>query len=209
MFDLGEREDAVALAGEALELARRGSGPWDIAFVLTSAYGYVHQASGALDEAERAYLEADRLWSDPSDEWGRSLTHNSVAVIAWRRGDLARAEEYARAALDFGRCAGDRWFASRTLQVLGYVTEERADYENATRLFAASDALRSEVGARLMPFEVREWSRAIDSARQSLGDAAFDAVWNSAASLDFDERHRLRAATAARERSPTAGQPAA
>ncbi|HEX2166857.1 MAG TPA: AAA family ATPase, partial [Longimicrobiales bacterium] len=160
-FDLGDRDVALELVQNGLTLARQGSTSWELAFALTSACGYVRQASGALDDAEAAYVEADGLWSDPADEWGRSLTHNSIAVLAWRRGDLERAESFARDALCFVRMSGDRWFGSRTLQVLGYLAVEKGDCETATRLLACSDALRCEAGARLMPFEVREWSRAL------------------------------------------------
>jgi predicted ATPase/DNA-binding SARP family transcriptional activator len=186
MFDLGDRALALELVQEGVALTRRDAAPWDIAFALTSAYGYVHQAAGACDDAEQAYSEADQLWSEPADDWGRALTHNSIAVLSWRRGDLVRAAAYARAALGFVRGADDHWFASRTLQVLGYVALEHGDCETATRLLAGSEALREEVGARLMPFEVREWSRALEEARAALGPAAFDALWSSGVATDFD-----------------------
>ncbi|HSK20799.1 MAG TPA: BTAD domain-containing putative transcriptional regulator [Longimicrobiales bacterium] len=186
LFDLGDRDEAMALAQEGLALARQGSAPWDVAFALTAAYGYVHQAGGSLDEAEQAHMEADGLWSDPADDWGRSLTHNSIAVISWRRGDLERAQAYARDALGFVHCSGDRWFASRSLQVLGYIAVAQSDLETATRLLAGSESLRCEVGARLMPFEVREWSRALEEARHGLGDTGFEAAWNEGVTLDFD-----------------------
>src|SRR5690606_15112425 len=142
VFDLGDRDEAIALVQEGLALARQGSTPWDVAFALTAAYGYVHQAGGSLDEAEQAHLEADGLWSDPADDWGRSLTHNSIAIIAWRRGDLERAQAYARAALGYVHCSGDRWFASRSLQVLGYIAVAQGDFRTATRLLAGSESLR-------------------------------------------------------------------
>src|SRR5690606_12635429 len=52
---------------------------------------------------------------------------------------------------------------------------------------AASDALRCEVGARLMPFEVPEWTRAIEQVRQTLGEDVFDAEWAAATSIGFDD----------------------
>src|SRR5690606_22996627 len=152
--DLGEREEALALVEQGMALVREGCTPWDTAVALTTAYGYVHHAGGAWDEAERAYLEADALWSEPADDWGRSLTRNSLAVVAWRRGDIAGARKHAREALELLRVVGDRWFASRTLQVLGYINVQRGEYETGATLLAASEAQRSDVGARLMPFEV-------------------------------------------------------
>jgi DNA-binding SARP family transcriptional activator len=185
-YDLGQRDEALTLVREGSALARDGCTSWDLAVILTTAFGYVHHASGLWDAAEQAYLEADGLWSDPPDDWGRSLTRNSLAVIAWRRGDLDRAQAWARDALGLLRGAGDRWFASRTLQVLGYMHAERGDVVLGTKLLAASEAMRGEVGARLMAFEVPEWNRAVEHVRSQLGGAAFTAVWREGAALDFE-----------------------
>jgi predicted ATPase/DNA-binding SARP family transcriptional activator len=185
-FDLGDRAAALELARQGLPLVREGCSSWDLALVLTSAYGYVHHAGGFYDEAERAYLEADALWLEHGDEWGRSLALNSLAVVAWRRGDIARAESYARTSLELLRGVGDRWFASRTLLVLGYIAERQTQFEHAVRLLGASDALRSEVGARLMPFEVPEWNRTVDTLRAQLGEHAFGTAWDDGCALDFD-----------------------
>lgn len=185
-LDLGQREEALALVHEGLPLVRRGSSSWDLAVILTTAHGYVHQAAGALDVAEAAYQEADALWGEPLDEWGRSLTRNSLAVISWRRGDLEQAQSYARDAMALLRGAGDRWFASRALQVLGYMTTGRGDPVLALKLLAASDALRGEVGARLMAFEVPEWNRSLDQLRGQLGAEAFAAAWQEGTRLDFE-----------------------
>jgi predicted ATPase/DNA-binding SARP family transcriptional activator len=184
--DLGQREEALMLVRDGVLLARDGCTSWDLAIILTTAFGYVHHASGLWDTAEQAYLEADALWSDPADDWGRSLTRNSLAVISWRRGDIERAEAWARDALGLLRDAGDRWFASRTLQVLGYMNGQRGEFVLGTKLLAASEAMRGEVGARLMAFEAPEWNRAVEQLRSQLGDAAFAAAWREGASLDFE-----------------------
>jgi predicted ATPase/DNA-binding SARP family transcriptional activator len=185
LLDLGERDTALAAVCEGLPLVRATASPWDLAMALASSYGYVHHAGGLLADAEAAYLEADALWSTPLDEWGRSLACNSVAVIAWRRGDLDRAEAYARDSLRFSCAVADRWFASRTMQVLGYVALERGLLPHAVRLLASSESLRAEVGARLMPFEVPEWLRATERARATLG-SDYDGAWHAGAASDFD-----------------------
>ncbi|HEX6134445.1 MAG TPA: BTAD domain-containing putative transcriptional regulator [Longimicrobiales bacterium] len=186
LVDLGERSEALELVREGIDRVRAGCSQWDTAIALTSAYGYVHHAIGDRAEAERAYQEADTLWSDPADEWGRSLARNSLAVLAWRRGDVEQARSYSRDSLELLRSVRDRWFASRALQVLGYITLEHGGAARAARLLGASEALRGEVGARLMPFEVPEWSRAIEQLRTTLGSDEFDEVWSSVASIGFD-----------------------
>jgi predicted ATPase/DNA-binding SARP family transcriptional activator len=185
LLDLGERETALAAVCEGLPLVRATASPWDLAMALVSSYGYVHHAGGLLADAEEAYMEADALWSAPLDEWGRSLACNSVAVIAWRRGDLDRAEAFARDSLRFSRAVADRWFASRTLQVLGYIALERGLLPHAVRLLASSEALRAEVGARLMAFEVPEWIRATERVRATLG-SGYDEAWHAGVACGFD-----------------------
>jgi predicted ATPase/DNA-binding SARP family transcriptional activator len=209
--DLGQRDEALALVREGLALARQGASRWDLAVILTTAYGYVHHATGAWDEAERAYLEADALWSDPPDDWGRSLTRNSTAVVSWRRGDIDRAQAFARDALGFLRVAGDRWFASRTLQVMGYMSAQRGAARLAARLMAASESMRAEVGARLMSFEVPEWNRVIEHLRTRLGEDQFTAAWTEGAALDFDRATDLALSecTTAEVATPALDAPAA
>ena len=184
--DLGDRDAAVELARTGLPLARQGLAPWDLAVVLTSSYGYVHHSVGQWEQAQEAYLEADALWSEPADDWGRSLARNSLAVATWRRGDAKRAAEYARDALALVRTVGDRWFAARTLQVLGYLALQDGCADRAARLFAASETMRNEVGARLMSFEAPEWAKANDAARAMLGDDEYQRAWNAGTNVDFD-----------------------
>lgn len=184
LADGGHRAAALDAVREGMPLVRQCASPWDIAMSLTGSYGYVHHVNGLMDEAERAYEEADALWSEPLDEWGRSLALNSLAILAWRRGDLGRAASCARDSLRMVRNVRDRWFASRTLQVLGYIALHAGETPRATNLLAASESLRREVGARLLPFEVREWDRATAALRDALGND-FDAEWR-AGLLDFD-----------------------
>jgi predicted ATPase/DNA-binding SARP family transcriptional activator len=184
--DLGDRDAALELARTGLPLARQGLAPWDLAVVLTSSYGYVHHSAGLFEQAEQAYLEADALWSEPADDWGRSLARNSLGVVAWRMGDAKRAAEYACEALALLRTVGDRWFAARTLQVLGYLAVQNGRAERATRLFAASEAMRNEVGARLMPFEAPEWTKANDAVRAMLGETDYQRAWNEGGRVDFN-----------------------
>jgi DNA-binding SARP family transcriptional activator len=206
--DLGDRERALELARTGLPLARQGLAPWDLAVVLTSSYGYVHHCLGQWDHAEQAYLEADALWSEPADDWGRSLARNSLAVATWRRGDPQRAADYARDALALLRTVGDRWFAARTLRVLGYLALQDHRADRATRLFAASETMRNEVGARLMPFEVPEWTKAMDAARALLGDAAYERAWKEGGNVDFDAAIDLAVVDDATTGAPPAVAPA-
>lgn len=183
--DLGDVDSARALATEGLALARQHCAPWDVAASAT-ALGYVMQVTGDMDAAEEAYREADAIWSDPPDHWSRSLSRNSLAVLSWRRGRPDAAEAYARDSLAGVREIGDRWFAARTLLVLGFLALQRGDLRRAVAMMGASESMRREVGARLMPFEAPHWEQALNALRAALGPA-FDAAWHEATALVFAE----------------------
>jgi tetratricopeptide (TPR) repeat protein len=51
---------------------------------------------GQLDEAQAALEEARALYEEAGAAWTLGRTHNALAWIAWRKGDLARAERLFR-----------------------------------------------------------------------------------------------------------------
>ena len=58
--------------------------------------------------------------------------------------------------------------------------------EQAARLFAAADTLRSAIHVPLPPPERPEYDRAVAVVRTILGDAAFEAAWRDGAVLPLE-----------------------
>ncbi len=60
--------------------------------------------------------------------------------------------------------------------------------ERATRLFAASDCLRREIGSRLMSLRNRMMiEQAINSARERHGEAAWPTAWHAGQAMAMDQ----------------------
>ena len=74
-------EESGSLTSRAAALGSRGR--------LLSIRGRLDDAQAALEEARALYEEAGAAWT-----LGR--THNALGWIAWRKGDLARAERFFR-----------------------------------------------------------------------------------------------------------------
>jgi predicted ATPase/DNA-binding SARP family transcriptional activator len=185
ILDPADPSAALRLVNEGMLLVRRECSNWDLALVLTMSLGYVSHAAGRWDEAELAYEEAEALWSEPRDDWGRSFALNSLAAITWRRGQLDEADRIARESLALLPSVGDRWFASRTLLLMGYIALARGDNAHAATLLGAAEALRREVGARLMVFEQPEHERVLAVLQERLGPDAFEHAWSEGLRMHF------------------------
>ena len=57
---------------------------------------YALERLGRYDEAQAALEEARALYEEAGAAWTLGRTHNALAWIAWRKGDLARAERLFR-----------------------------------------------------------------------------------------------------------------
>lgn len=186
IVDPAQPEAALRLANEGVLMVRRAASPWDLALVLTTSVGYVHHTAGRWDEAALAYEEAEALWSEPRDDWGRSFALNSLAAVQWRRGQLDEAERTAKASLELLIPLHDHWFASRCILLLGFLALARGENALTAKLLGAAEALRREVGAHLLLFERPEHDRVCDVARERLGAEAFDAHWQEGLALRFE-----------------------
>ena len=185
IVDPAQPEGALRFSSEGVLMVRRAASPWDLALMLTTSVGFVHHTAGRWDEAAFAYEEAEALWSEPNDDWGRSFALNSLAAVQWRRGQLDEAERTARASLELLIPIADHWFASRSILLLAFIALARGENAYAARLSGAAEALRREVGAHLLHFERVEHDRALAVLRERLGSTAFEEVWQEGLALRF------------------------
>jgi DNA-binding CsgD family transcriptional regulator len=103
------------------------------------------------------------------------------------RGDLQRAIALDRETIQIWHDLGDWWRLSRTINELGIVMERTGQFEYATELLGASEAMREQLGAAFMPLLVPAWDRALANLHNNLSDAAFAVAWEAGRSLTLDE----------------------
>jgi tetratricopeptide (TPR) repeat protein len=128
----GEAALARAVAREAVARARAGAAP-----PLLLAEACVHEAiaSNILFDYEAAYeraLEADALLAGgPSALRSRSL--NACFVACAETGDLTRALEYSRRAMELARADGDAAAMARVLHNRGNLFRHLGEFDEAQR----------------------------------------------------------------------------
>jgi tetratricopeptide (TPR) repeat protein len=96
-----------------------------------------------------------------------------------RQGALEQARACYAEALALARGLGDKRLIASGLEGLAEVASAEEDFGHATRLFAAAEALRAEIGVPL-PAPYRDhYDGRKAAARDALGDVAFSAAWSA------------------------------
>jgi predicted ATPase/DNA-binding CsgD family transcriptional regulator len=147
----------------------------------------------ARGEDERARDLYERLFAKSQAERDDISIANAFvgqAILAERRGDLARAlEDLAEAAATSLRF-GDAMFLGLCLDHTGMAAAENGRPEPAARFFAAVATLHASVGITPGPSihadPVRH-ARATETARAALGDDGFARAWAVGTALSRDE----------------------
>ena len=123
---------------------------------------------------------------------GIAWCEEQLGLVALERGDHATAETRLRLSYATHRELGDRWRMGCVLEGLaavvtaGVLDGRRA--EQAACLLGFAQATREAIGAVLAPCERPQHDKTVAAARRALGEAAWEAAWQSGrAASDPDE----------------------
>jgi hypothetical protein len=103
------------------------------------------------------------------------------------KGDLARAAVRLRESLRLGRELRDQHVILYSLGDLAKLEAMRGRPERAARLDGLVVRLRGLLGIHMPPAEDEGRARALDRARQELGEARFRRAWEGGQALNLDE----------------------
>src|SRR4029079_9601482 len=81
----------------------------------------------------------------------------------------------------------DPWFVSRSLETLAAITAARSQFGRAARLFGASEALRTGLGAAVLPFYQATYDRGVAATRSALRAASFEHAWTAGRAMRIDQ----------------------
>jgi len=173
--ELGRAEEAVGTADEAVHLAQVHGRGWALAWVL-ACRGAVWRSLGRLEDAERAYAEAE---SAAREEGAPSVWLFEVplgrALAALRDDASTRAAMHAVTAVRAARSMEHAWYGVRALLSCVDVASRIDALDEAGRLLGAlSTVRRDEVS--LLPHEEDLQDELSSSIREALGDEAFEGV---------------------------------
>ena len=178
----GNPARAIALAEESLALFEAAEVPWGI----TLARGLLALGTQLQGNGDRAEALFEQLLTDfrehGGDEYIAAQTLHSLGSLAQGRGDNVRALSYYAEALVRFNALGDVGSVAWCLEGVAAAGGHHHP-EQAARLFAAADAMRTAIDVPLPPAERPEYDRAVGLVRTALGETAFDAAWQDGATL--------------------------
>jgi len=140
-----------------------------------------------LATVKSAATEGARLARDMGDHYGLEMMLLNLGAEALLNGDLEGSGSLLTESLRMARQVDDRVAQYNLLNALGTHAALRGQGRRAARLFGASYTVRTEVGAREMPFFEPLLARGKESARTALGAAKFEAEFEAGKRVDRDE----------------------
>jgi predicted ATPase len=181
----GEFDLAVTLLEDSLRKARsaghRWLEGWSLIFLAVEAMGRAKH-----DRAATLATDCESVLRPVGDPEGMAwaLTIHGSALL--HGGDSRAAAGPLRKGIRTFQNLGGLWGLSLGLLLCGLLAGGRGDYERLTILLGASEAVRTSVGAAMLPF-VRVWlDAAVTEAKAALGTEEFDRAWQAGQSLSPD-----------------------
>jgi DNA-binding CsgD family transcriptional regulator len=191
---------AEAAAARASALDEDDLPPFLRAFIL-NRLGHEAYELGAWTRAEAVLEKALERWRRLGNPWGIGVVLGKLADVAQARGDDERAAALYRESLDFWQGQGSELITVEILTGLARLAAKNQP-EQAVRLFAATQAVQTQVGLTPAPALRAKNERALASARSALGEEAFAAAWATGEELPWQ-----RAAAEAQSVMVVAGRP--
>lgn len=186
----GDYERAVRLNEQALAISREFGSTFGTALALCNladaarARGDLRRARTLLEES-RATLRGQEQPARNANALANTLTR--LGSIECEVGEEARASELFAESLKVVWRFGFGFEGVACLEGLARVAAGRGNPERAARLLGASAARRDEVGVSLSPVALVDHHRAVNAAREALGEEAFDAAWHEGHAMPLEE----------------------
>jgi non-specific serine/threonine protein kinase len=172
----GDRAKGSTLLEEALTLARALDHPLFIGAILDCLAEFAF-LDGDLEKATTLVTEARDLQRRHQPLWGTSFSLALLGEIALDRSDLPAASAYYGESMELARALGDTTFLGAGLAAIGAIAAELGQAEQAARLLGAGEAMYQVAGAWSFIAARGQHRRAVDAARETMGEEAFAAAW--------------------------------
>ncbi|MDQ4009115.1 MAG: LuxR C-terminal-related transcriptional regulator [Actinomycetota bacterium] len=182
----GAPADARGMVEPFVELLRPLGAPLHVSHGLW-VLGAAHLATGDLEAAEAALIEAKELATVISNPWLAAHANHHLGELARRRDDPSQAEDLHHEALALRVRAGLRPGVAESLESLAALATDQESFSEAARLFGAASALRAEIGLARWPADQAGYDTDVARARDAGGEQVFDVAWAEGEALTVDE----------------------
>ncbi len=181
---------AQPLLEESLTLAQ-SIGDNTICAITLNNLGVMAQQQGDSESAETYLQQSLALWRILGDPANIGLMLSNLGILAVQREDLHLGYACFAESLQLRRQLGDKVGIAWLLQTCAEIAVAQQCWERAARCFAACVALRRQMGIRQSPTKEAHLSQQRDRVQSNLPVEQFDALWQQAESLTWQEAANL------------------
>jgi predicted ATPase/DNA-binding SARP family transcriptional activator/DNA-binding CsgD family transcriptional regulator len=187
-------ERAATLLQQAVALARELGSRVGIADWLVQL-GTLEVYRGNYTTAEQYLEETLALYRDLGNQMGIAQVCHCLADLALHQSEYDRAAILVRKSLsmaqNFLANFSNREFSIARLLIVGKLACVRSDYEEATSLFGAVEALRQQFGYLLEPLPLVEYQESLTNVQKHVDTTVFETAWTRGQALTEAEAIRF------------------
>ncbi len=134
-YKLGDRERALTLCNEAVQLARNlGAGAEQIHW--QNNIGLIHEQTGQLQNAEADYRQALALAQQLQDSNQTNIALLELAFVSIQTGDWVQAEKLSQEGMELAHREQNPTLELQAMLAQGLIAAHNGDQEAAERLFS-------------------------------------------------------------------------
>lgn len=200
----GDLSQAAALIDEALRIARTAGPSWELGYALYAS-GFQLANTGRDAEAIPLLEGAVAAYRGLSDRRGLAYSLLELGAVVRRQGDMPRAAALGTEGLDLFWQLGETHGLVGSLVLLAALAEREGRTDGATRLLGTADKLCEAIGAALLPPWRAEFERTSSAARAALGEASFQAAWETGRAMPLTDAIAFAESDVLDERAAAAG----
>jgi len=176
---------ATDLHEEGLAFIREVGDPDGIAALLGNL-GYDALLQARYHRAVELCEESLARYVDLASDHGIASMSGNLGRALLEAGNLARAGEVLRQAMDVGTRLGNKWYVAVALEGLATLAARRREWARSARLFGVLDTLTRSSAIALHPFNEESNRHTLAMVRDHLGDAVFEDAWSNGVTCSLE-----------------------
>lgn len=182
---LGDYKAAREYSVESLTIDRALGDQRNVAISLNNL-GEALYFEGDYEEAREVYDEGLRLCRHRGHQYGIASASNNLARVECALGNHGTARAFSQESLTLYRELKYKKGIAYALEGSASLAHAEEQMERGARLFGAAHALREAIRTHLTPAEREENDQRIAFVRETLGEDAFTAAWESGQTMTWE-----------------------
>jgi predicted ATPase len=181
---IGANESARERFRQSIDNFKKSGDEWGVAISMNALCWTSTATDLERDDAifEEALARAEALGT----ELDIGMALRNLGIHRGDQGRIAEAKEFLAQALQTLWRGYVRGGTSYTVDGIAELAAAEGAHAVATRLLAATDAVREASGAPIIPMFAPRFRRAVDGLREAMGQEAFEAEWATGRTLGLD-----------------------